>query len=121
MLEVVSADNMIEICNIPGADPRFPLGGGGGVKDYVPARTLPARNRTHFWLGLFKCSLVLSEPFFFCILIKNLIQNIVDPILGGGGRQQAPPWIRHCILNWDIFDLDITSAFEILLYVVDFI
>ena len=36
-----------------GADPGFSLegGGGGGAKDYVPARTLRARNRTHFRQG----------------------------------------------------------------------
>ena len=37
------------------ADPGFPSGGGGGVrggqKDYVPARTLRARNRTNFRQG----------------------------------------------------------------------
>ena len=34
-----------------GAGPGFSWGGGGRAKDYVPARTLRARNRTHFRQG----------------------------------------------------------------------
>ena len=59
---------------VSGADPGFSF--RGGAKDYVPARILWAQNRTHFRqgsrshlraleaLGLFYCSLVLSEPYF---------------------------------------------------------
>ena len=36
--------------NKTGADPGFSFR-GGGAKDYVPARTLRARNRTHFRPG----------------------------------------------------------------------
>ena len=60
----------------------FHIGGGGGQKIMCQARTLRARNRTHFRqgsrarlnfkflraleaLGLFYCSLVLSEPYIF--------------------------------------------------------
>ena len=37
-----------------GADPGFSWGGGGGrgAKDYVPARTLRAQNRSHFRQGV---------------------------------------------------------------------
>ena len=31
------------------AELGFSFRGGGGAKDYVAARTLRARNRTHFW------------------------------------------------------------------------
>ena len=36
-----------------GADPGFSFRGGGGgrKRGYVPARTLRAWNRTHFWQG----------------------------------------------------------------------
>ena len=85
------------ICRLIGADPGFSFGGGGGgAKDYVPERTLWARNRTHFRqgsrarltaleaLGLFKCSLVLSDK-------KKYLKNIVDQIFFFGGAPVVPP------------------------------
>ena len=58
---------------LSGLDPGFSF---RGAKDYVPTRTLRVRNRTYFRqgsrarlraleaLGLFYCSLMLSEPYF---------------------------------------------------------
>ena len=84
-----------------GADPGFSF--GGGAKDYVPARTLRARNRTRFRQGsrahlraleaLSRVVLRLSRAFwalFLSILIlKNTKRNIVDPVLLGAPL--APP------------------------------
>ena len=95
-----------------GAVPEFSFRGRGrGAKDYVPARTLRARNRTHFRhgyaarlraleaLGLFECSLDSRAiwALFLSILIKHwILKSIVDPILGGRNRHPPPPlWIRH--------------------------
>ena len=82
-------------------------GGGRGAEGYLPARTLRARNRTHFRHGSrarFKrpgssrVVLMLSRAIltlFLSILIEIWIKNIVDPI--SRARLCAPlPQIRHC-------------------------
>ena len=46
---------------ITGADPGYSLGGGGGAKGYVSARTLRARNRLTFGRG--PCSRVVLMLF----------------------------------------------------------
>ena len=78
---------------------------GGGAKDYVPARTLRARNWTHFRQGPHKgpgshiVVLMLSRAIWALllnILIKDGLKTTVDPILGGAPVAPAAPWIRHC-------------------------
>ena len=66
----------------------------GGAKDYVPARTLQARNRIHIRQGSRSSKVVLMlspaiRPLFLSILITNWIKNIVDPLFGWGAV--APP------------------------------
>ena len=85
--------------------------GGGGAKDYVPARTLWARNRTHFRQGsrarlrtlealCFNALSCYIWALFLSILIRKIwLKNILDPILGGGGAHLLhPPRISHCYL-----------------------
>ena len=81
---------------LSGADPGLSF--RGGAKDYVPSRTLRARNRTHFrqgsrarfnkGTGSSRVVLMLSRAIWQSLLFKHSdkrieLKNIVDPILGG--------------------------------------
>ena len=90
--------------HLTGADPGFSLI-RGNAKYYVPARTSRAQNQTLFRqgsTGLFWCSLVLSEPYFFKHSHKKKwLKNIVDPILGGRLlRPLDPPLIWIAQFEW---------------------
>ena len=60
---------------------------------------------------------VLSEPYFLSILIlKKWIKNIVEPILGGGGRLLRPwirYWFKECFVR---VENDKNSKFHIFTY-----
>ena len=89
-----------------GTDPGFSF--RGGAKDYVPAHTLRARNRTHFWQGVqgplkgpgssrvvFNAlsrylSLIFMHSEKKIWLKKHCWSNF------RGGACLLPPWIRHC-------------------------
>ena len=100
----VASSNVIddEVLYIQGADPGFSF--RGGAKDYVPTRTLGARDRTLFRQGSrvqgplkgpgsSRVVLMLSRAiwalFLSILIIKK--KKTVGPILGGPGRAYCAP------------------------------
>ena len=83
--------------------------GGGGAQKIItsaePNSLSAGAQYPHKVPGSARVVLMLSRAIwalFLSILIKKIgLQNIVDPILGGGGgRLLQPPWIRHWCYVW---------------------